>query len=251
MKFTGKTLILMTNVIDEDIDVVAIVVPEQQLMLPRVPFVNNTRYVMYHSFQYATVREALKEHFYYQYQKGLVQWPKKFKDIQKETFPLTRAAIINRVNIEYERVLYIQSSTLRSQDRRSGLFYLLIGDGLFSNIDYNAGDHIADYVGELISAVEALRREEAGRGGYTIYITETVKMDCYDACVRGDCKASKANSSTRAFNSITNAMAISNAKMVSSTSGLPRVRLQASKKIPKHSEIITTYGKGFRFPIEA
>ena len=125
---------------------------------------------MYHSFQYATVREALKEHFYYQYQKGLVQWPKKFKDIQKETFPLTRAAIINRVNIEYERVLYIQSSTLRSQDRRSGLFYLLIGDGLFSNIDYNAGDHIADYVGELISAVEALRREEAGRGGYTIYI---------------------------------------------------------------------------------
>ena len=43
--------------------------------------------------------------------------------------------------------------------RRSGVFFLLIGDGLFSNINYEVGDHIADYNGEVISHEEAERRE--------------------------------------------------------------------------------------------
>ena len=70
----------------------------------------------------------------------------KFTAKEKDTFSLTRAAIMERVNMEYERVLYSQASTLRGKDRSTGLYYLLLGDGLFSNIDYKVGDHIADYI---------------------------------------------------------------------------------------------------------
>ncbi len=93
-------------------------------------------YVPYHSFQYDKIREALKDHFYFKYQRGEVLWPKKFTAKEKDTFSLTRAAIMERVNMEYERVLYSQASTLRGKDRSTGLYYLLLGDGLFSNIDY-------------------------------------------------------------------------------------------------------------------
>ena len=62
--------------------------------------------------------------------------------------------------------------------------------------------------------------------------------------------ASKANSCTNALNSVTGQIAIGNARMVKSTSikGTTRVRLEACKRIPKHTEIITTYGSGFRYP---
>jgi hypothetical protein len=40
----------------------------------------------------ALILEALMAHFYFKYQKGDVRWPKKFKENQKDTFPLTRTA---------------------------------------------------------------------------------------------------------------------------------------------------------------
>jgi len=91
--------------------------------------------------------------------KGRVLWPKKFQE--KEVFPLTRNVINSRINIEHERVLYAEENSLRSLCRRSGVFYLLIGDGLFSNIDYEIDDHIADYNGDLISLEEVERRDAA------------------------------------------------------------------------------------------
>jgi len=139
---------------------------------------------------------------------------------------------------------------LRGKDRSTGLYYLLLGDGLFSNIDYKVGDHIADYHGELIFEAEAERRTAAGKGGYMIYISIEVRMDCFSTCQSGDCKASKANSGTNALNSVTGRIAIGNATIVKSTSitGTTRVRLEASKRIPMHTEIITNYGRGFRYP---
>jgi hypothetical protein len=89
----------------------------------------------------------------------------------------------------------------------------LIGEGLFSNSDYKVGDHIADYKGELIFNLEADRRVDANKCGYMIHV----------------------------FNSITGQIAINNASIVVSTSvaGGTRVRLQACKKISKHTKIIT------------
>ena len=239
----------------DDADPVIVVedhdLPEPFLVLvDRAPRPQN--YVAYHSYKYDTVRDALKDHFYWKYLRGEVEWPKKFLESQKDTFPLTRIAIYNRINMEHERALYIQASSLRGKDRASGSYYVLIGEGLFSNSDYKVGDHIADYKGELIFNLEADRRVDAGKGGYMIHVSNNTKLDCYDTCRRGECKASKANSSTNVFNSITGTMAINNASIVVSTSvaGGTRVRLQACKKISKHTEIITTYGPTFIYPAQ-
>ena len=66
----------------------------------------------------------------------------------------------------------------------------MIGEGLFSNSDYKVGDHIADYKGELIFNLEADRRVDAGKEGYMIHVSNNTKLDCYDTCRRGECKAS-------------------------------------------------------------
>lgn len=184
---------------------------------------------------------------------GLVQWPKRFKESQRNIFPTNRPAIVRRLNEEHERVLYIQASSLRALDPTTNLFTMLIGEGLFSNIDYNVGDHIADYNGEIISAEEGEDRDERGHGGYMHHINATTRMDCFVNAMNFRCKASKANSSIRAINIMKEGRgAIMNARIVKSTlpSGEPRVRLQATRNIPMHTEIITSYGNGFRYPVE-
>ena len=55
----------------------------------------------------------------------------------------------------------------------------------------------ADYKGELIFNLEADRRVDAGKGGYMIHVSNNTKLDCYATCRREECKASKANSSTK------------------------------------------------------
>jgi len=50
-----------------------------------------------------------------------------------------------------------------------------------------------------------------------IYISNDVRMDCFTTCQSGDCQASKKNSCTNAFNSITGQIAIGNARMVKSS----------------------------------
>ena len=124
----------------------------------------------------------------------------------------------------------------------------MIGDGLFSRIAYHRGDHLADYHGEFISLEEADARDELGHGGYMLYINETTRMDCFSTCLNYICKVSKANSNTRAFNTITGRAAAQIARMVWSNNYEVRVRLMASRHISMHAEIITNYGSGFRYP---
>jgi len=154
------------------------------------------------------------------------------------------------LNEEHERVLYVQASTLRGIDPRTNCPSVLIGDGLFSRIAFHRGEHIADYNGELITVEEADLRDERGHGGYMIYINEVTRMDCYQNCMNFRCKASKANSNTNAWNTFTGRGALSNARMKWSTSssGVVRVRLEAKRLIQMHTEIITNYGNGFRYP---
>ena len=174
-------------------------------------------------------------------------WPRRFQDLQKELFPTQRSAIVARLNEEHERVLYVQASTLRGLSSTTNQYTILIGDGLFSRIVYNKDDHIADYNGEIISVEEADIRDELGHGGYMLYVNETTRMDCFLNCLNYKCKASKANSNTRAFNTSTGRAAIPNSRMIWSTHEI-RIRLVATRYIPMHSEIITNYGSGFRYP---
>ena len=163
-------------------------------------------------------------------------------------FPTHLSEIVARLNEEHERVLYVQASILRAGNPNTNQYTLMIGDGLFSRIAYHRGDHIADYNGEFISIEEAEARDELGHGGYMLYINETTRMDCFSTCLNYICKVSKANSNTRAFNTITGRAAAQIARMVWSNNYEVRVRLMASRHISMHAEIITNYGSGFRYP---
>jgi len=187
----------------------------------RVPVLldlNNHRptYVRYSPGNYDVVREAIKVHFNRQYNQGndymltmlhfnltviiyytgLCRWPNRANDHLKSKFPNQRDAIVARLNEEHERVLYVQESTLRAFHPLSKLPTVLIGEGLFARIVIQNGAHIADYNGDLISVDEAELRNDRGQGGYMIYINDTTRLDCYDKCRRGLCKASKAKSNT-------------------------------------------------------
>jgi len=65
----------------------------------------------------------------------------------------------------------------------------------------------------LISEEESNERENRGHGGYMIYITDTTRMDCYENAMNYRCNASKANSYTNAYNTVTERGALINAKM--------------------------------------
>lgn len=76
-------------------------------------------------------------------------------------------------------------------------------------------------------------------------------MDCFVNCMNFRCKASKANSNFKAINTNNDGRgAIQNARIIvsNSSNGVVRVRLQATHYIYMHTEIITNYGRGFRYP---
>jgi hypothetical protein len=258
-------LIIPPTVEDNDVDVAPVQVPLDLM-------VHRPAYVRYSPDNYHLIREAIKDHFNYQYNRGyynlfylkikganiyvmfydigLVLWPKRFKDKLKTRFPSQRSAIVARLNDEHERVLYVQASTLRAYHPNTNVATRLIGNGLFSRIVIEKDGHIADYHGDIISNEEAELRDNAHHGGYMIYLNEDTKMDCFNNAMNNRCKASMSNSNTKVINTITGKGAIVNARIVvnKAPSGDWRVRLKATRKIPMHTEIITNYGSGFRYP---
>ena len=86
------------------------------------------------------------------------------------------------------------------------------GNGLFSNKDYYPGDTIAYYIGNMLTEREynAQIRLGSTKGGYAHQLSvprtqqiqpfhpsnssERMLLDCYHCAMRGDCKASMANS---------------------------------------------------------
>ena len=212
---------------------------------------NRNGYVHYLPGNYDLIRSSIMVHWNHQYSLGNVKWPNRFKENLKKAFPTQRNDIVIRLNEEYERVLYVQASTLRALDPTTNIYTIMIGDGLFSRRAYDIGDHIADYNGELISVVEGDQRDARGHGGYMIYINQTTYMDCFVNCMNFRCKASKANSNFKAINTNNDGRgAIQNARIIvsNSSNGVVRVRLQAKNYIYMHTEIITNYGRGFRYP---
>ena len=74
-------------------------------------------------------------------------------------------------------------------------------------------------------------------------------MDCYDACQDGRCLASKANSATNCYNTVLRRKAVANSSIVVGylQSGNYRVRIIAQTNIASHHEIITRYGRAYRY----
>ena len=81
------------------------------------------------------------------------EWPNRANEHLKSKFPNQRSAIVARLNEEYERVLYVQASTLRAFHPVSKLPTVLIGEGLFARIVIQNNAHIADYIRVIISSI--------------------------------------------------------------------------------------------------
>ncbi len=141
------------NIDDEDVNLPLNIDDEELFNNEPTLYINqrNVRrnnYVKYMPGNYDLIREAIVIHWNHEYNHGRVKWPNRFKDNMKTIFPTQRHLIVARLNEEYERVLYVQASTLRALDNTTNIYSIMIGDGLFSRRSYEVGDHIADYNGE-------------------------------------------------------------------------------------------------------
>ena len=103
--------------------------------------------------------------------------------------------------------LYTGPSLLRTSKKAKDS---VAGNGLFSNKEYYPGDIIAYYIGNRLTEVEydAQLRLGSTKGGYAhrLSVHKSVEssfqfsnnsrmiLDCYHSAIRGDCKASMANS---------------------------------------------------------
>jgi SET domain-containing protein len=65
-------------------------------------------------------------------------------------------------------MLYLKKSTLPNA-----------GLGLFTDQPFKKGDTIIEYLGEIITWPEALKRDEKGKGGYVFHITNKHCIDAY------------------------------------------------------------------------
>ena len=77
---------------DDDIveDADPVIVEDHDLPEPVLPLVDRaprpSNYVGYHSYKYDTVRDALRDHFYWKYFRDEVEWPKKFLKARRILF---------------------------------------------------------------------------------------------------------------------------------------------------------------------
>ena len=150
--------------------------------------------------------------FKYQYEMGLISWPRSFSTVQKRQMPCHRIAMIaNRAEREIYDSLIVGPSILKGMDSE-GNFTMDLQNGLFAGVNYRPGNKIVKFKdGERISKLELLRREECGKGGYALHINAMDAMDLYD--IRHMCKASMANDPTNAWNTKTNCLAKENSEL--------------------------------------
>lgn len=142
--------------------------------------------------------------------------------------------------------LYIFPEGQDPKDER----YISVGQGLFARSQYEAGDVIIYYSGDIISVKAYKKREQEGYGGYCVQLTKDLVLDCYRNRHNKSCLASLANSSTNAFVAKRGAFIPApphNAKIVVNRKNLTAC-LRAVRTIKYDEEILTCYSKSYRYP---
>jgi hypothetical protein len=194
---------------------------------------------------YERLRKDLVINFEQQYNRGEVHWPTRFTDAAKSAMPNTPAVIAQRINVDAESYLFNKPSVFRIADAH-GDFVRRIGDGSFSTLSYKSNDRICTFVGELITNDDYKLREDAGQGGYAVYVNQDYCLDC----PVDNCLASYANSPRRAFDTVTQKKAEANCRIARSfKDGDVVICLRATKIIMARDEICYSYGKEYRYPI--
>lgn len=191
------------------------------------------------------LRSSLVTHFIHQYGIGDLWWPKAL--VAKKNNFLGFSTIENRVNSEYQKYLYHRESNLRRLDSNGLTFTSKIGDGLFSAMDIKADTIIGYYCGEIINVQEREKREIESKGGFMIYISKTVILDCYDSFLKGNCILSYANSPKNCISTTDISKKIKANSVLSTYPKFNTVALKSIKSIKAHEEILVSYQSGYKF----
>jgi hypothetical protein len=197
--------------------------------------------------QLGQFKRELITHFWTCFRLGRIQWPKKMKGRRG----IGNVATISSPDAIYRALAYvhdsliIQPSSLRREGRTPGNYVVDIGDGLFTTMTILSNEPISDFIGDLVSNEERLRRENAGSGGNMKEIELDLFLDSSRFLQK--CKASKANSPFKCIVASTRRPAVANAKLLINTRN-KRVSLVAVKAIGPGDEILFEYDEGFIFP---
>jgi SET domain-containing protein len=110
------------------------------------------------------------------------------------------------------------------------------GKGLFTKTPIKKGEVVVEYLGEIIPWSECLKREEAGKGGYFMYVSS---KHCIDARPTKDNIARYANDA-KGFVKLEGVKNNAFYEMRGK-----RVFIVARKNLPEGSEILVGYGKEY------
>lgn len=223
-------------------------VPRSETGMGLVPPTDGAGTIVGATHRHKALQDALQIHFQFAYKRGAVVWPKGFTAHQRADFKLERNKA-RRVN----NVFYKAPSFLRTNNGEHK-----VGLGLFSCIGYAPGNRLIKFIGIVRTREEYTAREEAGKGGYCLHLSNDSVLDCYDT--RDVCYASHANNASNCHTlqaSFQDAVAgvdglwaaQNNCKLrVDRTTTPATVWLVATAVIPPHREILFPYGPLYRFP---
>jgi len=155
-----------------------------------------------------------------------------------------------------EEFLYSTTSSLYTNNGNKS-----IGLGLFRSTPIINDELIAKFKGETITYDEALIRQTNGRGGYMVYITDNLCLDCYENAIllqndnSARCYASMANSPLNVHRVIFDAVGheIHVVENIRSNCNLminrnnKTVSLRAKQNIEAHTEILYNYSANYFF----
>ena len=201
---------------------------------------------------YWQLKHALMKHLSFAYTQGKLAWPKHFSKFQKRKMPLLTKAL-SRVDQLSRTHFRIAPSTMRRRNSVTSAYSETIGNGLFSQKKFKPGDHLLNFVGNVISKTEYVRRTEIGRGGYILANrNETCFLDCFDQARTNTCWASMANSPYGCHVAGTNIAATANARLVTFAhgNGTYTWSLKAILPIPRGQEILFNYGRNYIYPTQ-
>jgi hypothetical protein len=192
------------------------------------------------------LRSALVTHFCHQYKIGDLWWPRSMSKNQRQILILNK--IQTRFGDECLKFLYHRESDYRCLDKDGENYTSHIGHGLFSKIIIKKDEIIGYFSGELINNNTRLRRDRLGRGGYTLHISNSVLLDCYNTFKAGNCIMAYANSPLQLKHKDDKAKNVTSNAYLSSNTTTGKVCLKAKRKIEAHEEILFSYHKHYQFP---
>jgi hypothetical protein len=143
---------------------------------------------------------------------------------------------------------------LRRRDR-IGKFNMPIGLGLFAKTQFEVGDKVAVFNGELFFNLDEFDNERAGHNPYILHSKQADAngkgewLDCFLTRRNNKCMASVSNSPYACYNTKTGRMAVSNCRLkVSHQSNPTKFSLEAITVIKQNDEILWSYGAQYIYP---